>query len=397
MHGSLDHTSQYSVIRGKCHLRQVPFAVSMQWRRADNGLYCNYRLDRSPGFKKDGAQKEADRVVENIVFPEIVNIKQKKGTKAMLGCDLIALLEQAGRRYHVVGDERNGVLAALDVEGRLFAIQDGKVRNRVNVEALCGISTREGYLNPGGDGFWPAPEGSRLGYEYSTDGWRVPPGLTNARWQVKKCSETSALMSAEVDLINALGIGLPCLFSRGVLVSTSGRTMTVKVVESIAYLGTREYDSTQCLLAPWTLCQFDCGPGCELRITPVTADDIWDLYDRDSSSLRRQEGETTIVSMQTDFRFQLGLSPQVKELVFVDRGRGFQARRTALPLTPGLEYIDIADRDPGVAPTGRPVSLSAYCDPSGFMEIEAAGGAPSALLPGAVTSLTVITEYQAGF
>ena len=81
----------------------------------------------------------------------------------MLGCDLIVLLEQAGRRYHVVGDEK-GVVAA-SWEGRLFAIQDGKVRNRVNAEALCGISTREG-LNPGGDGFWPAPEGSRLGYEY---------------------------------------------------------------------------------------------------------------------------------------------------------------------------------------------------------------------------------------
>ena len=314
----------------------------------------------------------------------------------MLGCELIALLEQSGRRYHVTGDVNNGVVTALDIEGRLFAIQDGKVRNRVNVEAMAGISTREGYLNPGGDGFWPAPEGSRVGYEYSTAGWRVPPGLTNARWQVKASSGASALMTAEVDLINASGTGLPCLFSRDLAVSTSGLAMTVTVTESITYLGTREYDSTQCLLAPWTLCQFDCGPDCELRITPASSDDIWDLYDRDSGCQRRQEGQAAVVSMQTDFRFQLGLSPRVRELLFVDRGRDFQVRRTALPIAAELHYIDIADRDPSSAPSGRPVCFSAYCDPSGFMEIEAAGGSPAVLHSGASTSLTVTTEYRSG-
>lgn len=314
----------------------------------------------------------------------------------MFGHELIAMLEQSGRRYHLVGDERNGVIAALDIEGRLFAIQDGQVRNRVNVAALTGISTRDGYINPGGDGFWPAPEGSRLGYEYSTAGWRVPPGLTNARWQVKSSTGRSALIEAEVDLINASGLGLPCLFSRDVSLQSFDRTMTVAVTESITYLGTRKCDSTQCLLAPWTLCQFDCGLDCELRISPASADDIWDLYDGDSSCHRRWDGGVAVVSMQTDFRFQLGLSPRVQELLFVDRGRGFEVRRTASPIDHGFSYIDIADRDPGSEPEGQPVCFSAYCDPSGFMEIEAAGGSPAAILPGVMTSLAVTTEYRSG-
>ncbi len=87
-------------------------------------------------------------------------------------------LKKAGKRSHLLGDFRAGVIVALDVEGRWFAVLDGEVLNRVNPEAIAGQSKREQYLNPGGDGLWPAPEGTNLGYEYSTGSWRVPPGLT---------------------------------------------------------------------------------------------------------------------------------------------------------------------------------------------------------------------------
>ena len=42
-----------------------------------------------------------------------------------------------------------GVIVALDLEGRWFAVLDGEVLNRVNPEAIAGQSTRERYLNPG--------------------------------------------------------------------------------------------------------------------------------------------------------------------------------------------------------------------------------------------------------
>ena len=111
----------------------------------------------------------------------------------MLIQELTERYKAAGRRYHIVGDERDGVIMALDVEGRIFAFKDGVVLNRVNEEAIAGISTRDNYINPGGDGFWPAPEGSCLGYEYPTGNWRVPPSLTNARYLVKKSTQNTAL------------------------------------------------------------------------------------------------------------------------------------------------------------------------------------------------------------
>ncbi len=89
-----------------------------------------------------------------------------------------------------------GVIAALDMEGRWFAVLDGEVLNRVNPDAIAGQSTREQYLNPGGDGLWPAPEGTTLGYQYSTGAWRVPPGLCAARYLVTQATARSASRSA---------------------------------------------------------------------------------------------------------------------------------------------------------------------------------------------------------
>jgi hypothetical protein len=98
--------------------------------------------------------------------------------------DILEAFSKAKKRVHVVGDIDAGVIIALDMEGRLFTVLDGEVLNRVNLEAIVGHSTQKLYLNPGGDGLWPAPEGTSLGYQYSTDVWRVAPGLRTARYLV---------------------------------------------------------------------------------------------------------------------------------------------------------------------------------------------------------------------
>ena len=123
-------------------------------------------------------------------------------------------LAGAGRRAHVVGDAGAGVIAALDVEGRLFPVWDGEILTRINLEALAGQSTRDRYINPGGDGLWPAPEGTTLGYQYAAGAWRVPPGLVAARYRVLESAAHRATLCAEVDLVNNRGIGVPVLFQR---------------------------------------------------------------------------------------------------------------------------------------------------------------------------------------
>lgn len=307
--------------------------------------------------------------------------------------DFMKLAQQGQRRCHLVGDAACGTLIALDVEGRLFTVLHGEVLNRVNPAAFTGFSSSAAYLNPGGDGLWPAPEGSRLGYEYATPGWRVPPGLCHARWTVTAATAQSATASAEIDLINAEGRGVPCRFTREVTVSGTSCAQIQQVRERIEYLGRRPLDASQALIAPWSLCQFDCDESCELLVAPCPAADIRDLYQPASDSLRRQSAEGWHYALKTDFRFQLGLAPAVSWIEFRNPRSGFRVRRSAAPLASGLACIDIADRDPGTEPDGAPVKLSAYCDPSGFMEIEAAGGALPQLTPGCSTDLHVTTLF----
>lgn len=312
----------------------------------------------------------------------------------MLIRELTERYQAAGRRYHIVGDERDGVIIALDVEGRIFAFKDGVVLNRVNEKAIAGISTREDYINPGGDGFWPAPEGSALGYEYPAGSWRVPPSLTNARYLVKKCTPNTTLAEAEVDLVNSSGVGMPFLFSRDITVSSGKKELTVSITEGIEYIGTQEIPKERAVIAPWSLCQFDCGADCALTLPKLSSSEVWDLYPWDSSCHREETENGIEVEMVTDFRFQLGISPKANWLLFTDRGRGFSVRRSAAVLSEGLEYIPIDDGEPDKPCNGKPSRFSAYCDPSGFMEIEAAGGTPAILKPGVKTTLLVTNQYK---
>lgn len=307
--------------------------------------------------------------------------------------ELTERYKAAGRRYHIVGNELDGIIMALDVEGRIFAFKEGEIFNRVNEEAIAGISTRAGYINPGGDGFWPAPEGSCMGFEYPSGDWRVPPGLTNARYLVKKCAPNRALVEAEVDLVNASGVGMPFVFSRDITVSSSQKELVVSITEGIEYIGTRELTREEAVIAPWSLCQFDCGADCTLTLPKLAADEVWDLYPWDSSCHRHEKENGIDVDMVTDFRFQLGISPKANWLKFTDKGHGFSVRRSASALSEGLDYIAIDDGDPTQPCNRRPCRFSAYCDPSGFMEIEAAGGTPAVLRPGVKTALTVTTQY----
>ena len=304
------------------------------------------------------------------------------------------LFEANHRRYHIVGNIHAGVLIGLDLEGRLFTILEGKVLNRVNPAALTGLSSGAGYLNPGGDGLWPAPEGSRLGYEYAAGQWRVPPGLTNARYQLIASDEHHASVRAEVDLINASGLGVPMAFERHVQVAAPApRTVTVTVKECLEYLGTRPLAKQECLAAPWTLAQFDCEPGAEVVFPGTPTMPIHDFYEP-SAAQRHYDGQLWHTRTDGGPKYQIALEPPVDWIEFRHPKRCLRVRRTAEPLPSGLSYIDIADRSPESEPLPLAVRFSVYSDPSKFMEIEAAGGVPDVMHPGSRTALVVTTVYQ---
>jgi hypothetical protein len=311
----------------------------------------------------------------------------------MKATEMIKAFARAGKSVHLTGDLDAGVIIALDMEGRLFTVLDGEVLNRVNLDAIGGESSQKQYLNPGGDGLWPAPEGTSLGYQYSTGAWRVAPGLRAARYQVAKAGKHAAEVLAEVDLINAQGRGIPTLFKRRIKVSPDRRSVNVRVVESITYLGRVPLKRTECLLAPWTLCQFDCGPGCAVLFPCARKQSIWDLYAESSEVQRRWHGDLCRTATDGSQRYQIALGPEVPWVEFQHPGRGLLARRAAGPLPAGQSYIDIRDAAPDVAPVRKGVRYSVYSDTASFMEIEAAGGCPAVIRPDTEMSIEVRTCF----
>ena len=306
---------------------------------------------------------------------------------------ILKAFARAGKQVQFVGDLDAGVIIALDMEGRLFAVLDGEVLNRVNLNAIAEESTQKMYLNPGGDGLWPAPEGTSRGYQYSTGAWRVTPGLRAARYQVTKAGKRRAEVLAEVDLINAQGRGIPTLFKRQITLTPGRRSITLRTVESITYIGHAPLRRTDCLLAPWTLCQFDSGPECEVVFPCARKAAVWDLYDDPSDAQREWRGRLCRTATNGSQRYQIAIGVEVPWIEFRDARRGLVVRRRAGRLPAGQSYIDIRDAVPGVAPARKGVRYSVYGDTTNFMEIEAVGGCPAVIRPNVEMSIEVTTRF----
>ncbi|HAC74102.1 MAG TPA: hypothetical protein DCF46_10940 [Porphyromonadaceae bacterium] len=195
----------------------------------------------------------------------------------MTGIELTELLNKSYRRWHLTGNMENGVIAALDLEGRLFTIVNGQVLNRVLPSAIEKRSNKNAYQNPGGDALWPAPEGTTLGYEYPTGNWRVPPSVTGAVWEVILSEEDKTVLRAEIDLINNQQTGLPCEFERHVKIETDQHVFRQNVTELIRYVGKKTINNGEFMLAPWSLCQFDSGERGRVVIPVSDEENVWDL------------------------------------------------------------------------------------------------------------------------
>lgn len=310
----------------------------------------------------------------------------------MTGIELIELLNRSYRRCHLTGDIENGVIAALDLEGRLFTIVNGQVVNRVLPSAIEKRSNKNAYQNPGGDALWPAPEGTTLGYEYPTGNWRVPPSVTGAVWEVILSKENKMVLRAEIDLINNQQIGLPCEFERHIKIETNQHVFRQNVTELIRYVGKKTINNGEFMLAPWSLCQFDSGERGRVVIPVSDEENVWDLYNS-SEQQRFIEDNKLIVNTKTAQRFQLGLSEKVDWIEYLP-GEKFRVKRSVLSTVSEHRYIDIADVSPDKAPSAKGVKLSVYCDPSGFMEIEGCGRCPDILTPGIEMSVDILTEYR---
>lgn len=307
---------------------------------------------------------------------------------------VIKAFEERGKRIHLVGDYSFGILVALDLEGRLYSIIDGEVINRVNLEAIYNDSYGGRYFNPGGDGLWPAPEGTSLGYNYSSGKWQVPSGVRSARYNLEEVTENSVVITAEIDLVNNKGLGIPTVFRRRITLNRTDSSFVLLVKESITYVGLSSLSNSQCLLAPWTLSQFDYGSGCEV-IFPGQGNNLaWDLYDEPGVDKIRLEGDCYHIPTEGLLRFQIGLGAEVPWIQYIDHSRNLKVKRSSESIGNRGNYIDISDQPLEVPPDKKGVRYSIYNDSNGFMELEAVGLCPEILFPGTELSVLVSTEFS---
>lgn len=305
---------------------------------------------------------------------------------------LVDLFRSANKRTALVGDATNGVIVGLDLEGRLFFVYEGQVVSRINADAIQGFSDRSGYKNPGGDALWPAPEGTRLGYHYSTGEWEVPIGLINARFVVVKQTEWTATIEAEVPLINAEMSGIPTIFRREITV-VPGEITTIEVVESIEYMGRKALLLGEFSLAPWSLCQFDWQKGDEFVFCGDSSTRVRDLY-TDSKSYQNIGNGLICYAPTNDKRYQIAVGDDVEEIELRLGSKGLKIKRNVEQLTIEGRYIDIADAPVDKEPLEAGVKYSFYNDPSNFLEIEAVGVCTEGLVKGAVLGARVTTSIQ---
>lgn len=292
-----------------------------------------------------------------------------------------------GRRPLMISSGNSAVVAAMSMEGRLFYAHDGKVVSLFRQASAENISSsRTGYLNPGGDGLWPAPEGTRFGYEYSTGAWRVPAAITSAQYDVVSQSSDSFEIAAEIDLINNQQLGIPCRFIRKVQVREDNGATVIDQFDAIEYIGSCELSEDIFMLAPWSLSQFTVNENTVARFADPHAP-IRDLY-MPSRDLLDSDGSTMTMKHDQVNRIQLALpeTSNFVELILPDKN--LRITRTSSNLAEGLHMVDIADASPETDPNGE-VRFSIYNDPSGFMELEVVGGCTKGLLPGTVLGVNI--------
>ena len=306
---------------------------------------------------------------------------------------LFDICKANGRAPVMISSGNSAVVAATALEGRLFYARNGEAVSLFRKEAASGISSRSnGYFNPGGDGLWPAPEGTRFGYEYASGSWRVPPSITTARYEVISISPDSFEIAAEIDLVNNQQLGIPCRFIRRVGIREENSATIIEQFDAIEYIGSCELAPEVFRLAPWSLSQFNVNSATVARFGDP-GEPVRDLY-MPSGDLLVSDGETVNMKHDPVNRIQLALPEKSRFVELLLPDRNLQITRTSAPLAEGMQPIDIADAAPDADPAGA-VRFSIYNDPSGFMELEVAGGGPSdALIPGTILGMNITNAIK---
>src|SRR5699024_11014227 len=198
---------------------------------------------------------------------------------------------------------------------------------------------------------------------------------------------------AEIDLINNKSLGLPTVFRREIKLERTKSSFVLLVKESIIYLGLASLSNSQSLLAPWTLSQFNCGPGSEAVFPGHSKTLVWDLYKDSGVDKLWFEDDVYHIPTEGSHRFQIALDDEVPWIQFIDHARNLKVKRATQSFGNSGDFIDISDKPYNVPPGKKGVQYSIYNDNTGFMELEAVGRCPEIILPETELSVLISTEF----
>lgn len=305
---------------------------------------------------------------------------------------------------------KGSLLLVPRLAGRIFCQWAGALTHRLDAVALQNPVAGE-YNNLGGNSLWPAPEGGRFAFNYGpeSDAWFVQDGISSDMPVVERRGDATARLAKNIQLINRQGVTLNLEYSRELEVLSLPAAASQWDLEGMAYvcidafepLG--DYDTSDVLIAPWSLEQF---PGAEGIVSFGKLADSncalnTDFYTDPGTRITRRDGQFTFVLGGKE-RHQIGVPvvSQPSMIGALDPGRGLLIIRKTPPQD-GL-YFNIADNDQKSGPFSAADSYSIFNGGElGFFELETIGAmqseggrvARSALpsetlmLHGAVTSL----------
>jgi len=227
--------------------------------------------------------------------------------------------------------------------------------NLHRIDLDCAAHPSASFNNFGGNNFWPAPEGGKLGFNYRGNEWYVQESINEQPFRVISSDKRSAVIGKEIKLVNRAGTELetsmrreftlraqpPECFNKRLLKGLLSYTTvdSFRVRNAVA--------ADQALIAAWTLEQFEAADDTlSFCAVPDPKSAInFDFYDHPGDKITcHAKGFTYRTDGKRKGQIGIKKSAGAKFIGFIDRSRNLICLRQNL--TPkGGAFFNIADND----------------------------------------------------
>jgi hypothetical protein len=291
--------------------------------------------------------------------------------------DFLSALADAGKEHLALGEGGWRAFVAPGLAGRVWIAAGERVLHRFDAAKVRAPSRELGvYNNYGGLNVWPAPEGGRYGWAYTTSGrWHVQDGVNVAPFRVLEAAKSRAVLERTSAIVNRAGTELIVTMRREVELRIEGPAACTLVLTDV-FACPPSHDA---LIAPWTLEQFDAHDGttsfCVAGDPPGALN--FDYYEHPGERIVYRPG---YLLYRTDGKKagQVGVRRDAfpAAIGMLDGRDGFLVVRRVASDSRGLTYFNIADNEQPRGPFSAADVYSIYNSPPelGFLELETIGG-----------------------